>query len=59
MIKKQAQGMTAEDCADRIFQAMKKEKMEVYIGGKEPFAVYLKRFFPGWLHKIVKNAAVR
>ena len=59
MDEKQAQGMTAEDCAEQIFRAMEKEKMEAYIGGKETFAVYLKRFFPGWLHRVVKRAAVR
>ena len=59
MDEKQAQGMTAEDCAKHIFQAMEKEKMEVYIGGKEKFAVYLKRFFPRLLHRVVKNAAVQ
>jgi short-subunit dehydrogenase len=55
MDKNQEQGMTVEACAQKIIKAVKAEKREVYIGGKEVLAVYLKRFFPSVLAKIVKN----
>ncbi len=51
-------GMSPEDCALKIISAIEKEKMEVLIGGKETFAVYIKRFFPKLLHSIVRKAAV-
>ena len=51
-------GMSPEKCADRILSAIKNNKMEVLIGGKETFAVYLKRFFPKLLHNIVRKATV-
>ena len=51
-------GMSPENCAKKIISAMENNKMEVLIGGKETFAVYIKRFFPKLLHNIVKKAAV-
>ena len=51
-------GMTPENCALKIISAIENEKMEALIGGKEVFAVYLKRFFPKLLHRIVRKSAV-
>ena len=51
-------GMSPENCALKIISAIEKNKMEVLIGGKETFAVYLKRFFPKLLHDIVRKSAV-
>ncbi len=51
-------GLSAEDCAKQIVSAMTKNKFEVLIGGKETAAVYIKRFFPNMLHRIVKKASV-
>jgi len=51
-------GMTPENCALKIISAMEGNKMEALIGGKETFAVYLKRFFPKLLHNIVRKANV-
>ena len=51
-------GMSPEKCAKKIISAIKSNKMEVLIGGKETLAVYIKRFFPKLLHNIVKKAAV-
>ena len=48
-------GMTAEQCARKIVNGAEKEKNELLIGGKETFAVYIKRFFPGLLAKIVRK----
>ncbi|MDN3203525.1 SDR family oxidoreductase [Algoriphagus sediminis] len=55
----QANGMSPEKCAEKIFSAMKKKKREVYIGGKEVFGVYAKRFFPGLFSKLIQTAKVR
>ncbi len=51
-------GLSPETCAKQIIAAMAKNKFEVLIGGKETYAVYLKRFFPTLLHRIVKKVAV-
>lgn len=55
----QAKGMSADTCATEIFSALTNRKEEVYIGGKETFAIHLKRFFPGIFSKIIKKAKVR
>jgi len=54
----QANGMPANQCALEIIKAIQSEKEEVYIGGKEKYAVLLKRFFPGLFSKIVRKAKV-
>ncbi len=58
MDKATGAGMSPEDCAANIVKAIKREKMEVTIGGKETYAVLLKRLFPRLLHNIVRKAAV-
>lgn len=55
----QANGMSAEACASKIFKGIKKRKEELYIGGKEVMAIYLKRFVPGIFSKILLKAKVR
>jgi short-subunit dehydrogenase len=52
-------GRSAEWCAKKIVHAIEKQKEEVYIGGKEILAVYLKRFVPRIFSKIIRNVAVR
>ncbi len=59
MDEAQAKGMSPEDCAAQIFSAMKNKKEEVYIGGKETIAIYLKRFVPSVFSKIIRKAKVR
>lgn len=54
----QANGMSADDCAAEIIRAIKSEKEEVYIGGKEKYAVLLKRFLPGIFSKLLRKAKV-
>jgi short-subunit dehydrogenase len=54
----QANGMPAELCALEIIKAIQAEKEEVYVGGKEKYAVLLKRFLPGLFSKIVRKAKV-
>lgn len=52
-------GMPVDLCAQNIITAIKKGKFEAYIGGKEKYAIYLKRFFPKLLHKVVLKSKVR
>ncbi|MDC6389732.1 SDR family oxidoreductase [Maribacter sp. PR1] len=52
-------GITATRCAKEIIEAIMEKKFEVYIGGKEKYGVYLKRFFPKLLHKLVLKSKVR
>ena len=59
MDQAQDQGMSPEACAEGIFKALVKKKEEVYIGGKETLAVYLKRFLPGLFSRILRTAKVR
>ncbi|MDO8968841.1 SDR family oxidoreductase [Algoriphagus sp.] len=59
MDEAQAKGMSPEACASEIYAAITRKKEEVYIGGKETFAVHLKRFFPAIFSKIIKKAKVR
>jgi short-subunit dehydrogenase len=55
----QEKGMTAEQCARKIIKGAEKEKNELLMGGKETMAVYIKRFFPGLLARIVRKVKVR
>jgi dehydrogenase/reductase SDR family protein 7B len=59
MDEAQDKGMSPEACANEIYTAIRSKKEEIYIGGKETFAVYLKRFFPGIFSKILRKAKVR
>lgn len=59
MDENQANGMSPEECASRIVEAIYKQKEEVYMGGKEVLGVYLKRFFPRILSKIVRGQMPR
>jgi dehydrogenase/reductase SDR family member 7B len=55
----QEKGISAETCALEIFNAIRKGKEEVLIGGSEKYAVYLKRFFPFLFSRILRKAKVR
>ena len=54
----QANGMSAEKCASEIVKAITAKKEEVYIGGKETKAIFLKRFFPAFFSKKIREAKV-
>lgn len=47
--------MTAEECAKKILTAIENNKQEILIGGKEILTVYIKRFFPSLLYKILRK----
>ncbi len=51
----QAEGMAPDAFARRLIQAVLKEKEEVYIGGTETYGIYLKRFLPGLLSRIMRK----
>lgn len=55
----QYKGKPADWCAKKIISAIEKNKEEVYIGGREVYGVYLKRFFPKIFSKIIRKVAVR
>lgn len=57
--KKTENGLSVEEFSKRMLKALRKEKFEAYIGGKEAMAVYIKRFFPRLLHKIIIKSQVR
>lgn len=52
-------GIEVNDFAIRMLKQIEKEKSEAYIGGKETKGIYLKRFFPKLLHKVVMKSKVR
>lgn len=49
------QGLSAEACAKQIIIAVKKNKEEVFIGGRELRAVWIKRFFPGIFSNLIRK----
>ncbi len=55
MDESQEQGLSAEACAQQILQAIEKKKEEVFIGGKELRAVWVKRLFPKLFSKIIRK----
>lgn len=54
-----ANGMTLTEFIPKMIRAMEQRKFEVYIAKKEILGVYLKRFFPKYLHTVVLNSKVR
>jgi short-subunit dehydrogenase len=52
-------GLSPEDFARKMLKAVKKQKYEAYIGQKEVMGIYLKRFFPKLLQKVVLKSDVR
>lgn len=59
MDEAQYKGKPADWCARKIVSAIESNKEEVYIGGREVFGVYLKRFFPRLFSRIIRKVAVR
>ena len=53
------QGLSPNVFVKRMIKAIKKEKFEAYIGKSETKGIYLKRFFPKLLHKMVMKSQVR
>ena len=59
MDEAQFKGKPADWCARKIANAIENEKEEVYIGGREVFGVYIKRFFPSLFSRLIRKVAVR
>ncbi len=53
------QGMLPEIFARKMIRAIEQKKYEAYIGGKEIQGIYLKRFYPKLLNKIVLRSQFR
>ncbi len=53
----QANGMPADICARKIMHAIRKNKKEVLIGGKEILMAHIRRFFPGLYYRLITNVA--
>jgi NADP-dependent 3-hydroxy acid dehydrogenase YdfG len=51
----QKQGMNPTEFARQWMRAVLSRKEEVYIGGLEKYGIYLKRFLPGLLSRIIRN----
>jgi dehydrogenase/reductase SDR family member 7B len=51
----QKTGMPAEECARQLLVGIKKNKEDIYIGGKELFAITLQRFCPWWFKKVIRK----
>ena len=54
----QANGMPPEKLAAKILSAIKNQKDEIYVGGKEVGGIYLQRFVPGVLRRVVRRMKV-
>jgi short-subunit dehydrogenase len=48
-----------EWCAQQIIRAIESQREEVYLGGREVWGVYLKRFFPSLFSKVIRKVGVR
>jgi short-subunit dehydrogenase len=55
--KNQEKGISPQECGQRIVDAIKQEKSQVIIAGKEGLGVLLKRFFPKILERIIIKQA--
>ena len=53
--QRQQEGMPADECARRILKAVANNREEVAIGGAEIMGIYLKRFWPTLLSRILRN----
>ncbi|MEX0273585.1 MAG: SDR family oxidoreductase [Flavobacteriaceae bacterium] len=51
-------GLPVSTFAHKMIRAMERKKFEVYIGQREVAGIYLKRFFPRILHKVVLRSRV-
>lgn len=51
-------GLPAAIFAHKMIRAMERKKFEAYIGKSEVKGIYLKRFFPSLLHKVVLKSRV-
>jgi short-subunit dehydrogenase len=51
----QANGMAADKCATLIVKAIKNERKDVFVGGKEIIILYIRRLFPALFYKLASK----
>lgn len=54
-----SRGLTVLAFGKKMIRAIERKKFEAYIGKKEVIGIYLKRFFPKLLHRVVLRSTVR
>ena len=59
MDQAQARGLSADRFAEQALAVIAARKREVYIAGSERRAIWLQRFFPGILARMLRTAKVR
>lgn len=59
MDEAQYKGKPANWCARKTIAAIEHDRNEVYLGGREVWGVYVKRFFPNMFARIIRKAKVR
>lgn len=52
----QEKGMAVERCAQEILKSIALGREEVYVGGRDKYIVYLKRFFPGLFSRMIARS---
>lgn len=57
MDKGQANGMSADKCAQHIINAVRKNKKESFVGGKELYGVTIRKFLPGIYYRMIEKMA--
>lgn len=55
MDESQAMGVSSEKCAELILKGIENNRFEIFIGGKELRAVWVKRFFPDLFTKLIRK----
>ena len=55
MDESQERGLSAHECAKQILSGIKHNKEELFVGGKELRAIWVKRFFPNLFSKVIKK----
>lgn len=59
MDENQANGKSAEAAAAAMISAVERNKREVYFGGKEVMGIYIKRYIPSLLYRIVNKMKIK
>lgn len=59
MDRAQAEGLDPDIAARRMLEGLKRDELEVYVGGKETRGVLIKRLFPNRFAKWIAKARVR
>ena len=57
MDENQKNGMPASQCAQKIIQAIRNNKKEFYVGGKEIYFASIRRLFPSLYFRIIERMA--